>query len=234
MTRGPSNSAGIRGQTLVEMALVAPLLFMFIFGIIIFGIGIYYQQQVTNAAREAARYAAITSATAQCPTASTLDPRSGAAGAFVRREYVACDRPTDGWPRMTAAGRELLFGIDKAGVLIRACWSGYRDNSSMTYDAPPPGTYQIAGSPYTYTTTFHQCLIDGSDPTVDPSAIRCLSGMTTTDHASNMSEREGVIVANRVTAYACYTWNPPLAGFLLIPPSVVLRAAITEPIERQQ
>ncbi len=216
------------------MALVAPLFFMLVFGIIILGIGVFYQQQVTNAAREAARYAAITSATAQCPTASTLDPRSGAAGAFVRREYVACDRPTEGWPKMTAAARELLFGIDGPRVQVHACWSGYRDTANPSiYDAPPPGTYQIAGTPYTYATTFHQCRIDGIDPTTDPDSIRCVAGMTTTDEASNMSEKEGVIVANRVTAYACYTWRPPLAGFLLIPPSVVLRASITEPIQRQ-
>lgn len=234
MSGMPALGRDRRGQTLVEMALVAPLLFMFLFGIVVFGIGIFYQQQVTNAAREAARYAAVTSATAQCPTASTLDPRSGAAGAYVRREYVACDRPADGWPRMTAAAREFLFGIDKAGVLVRACWSGYRDDATSTYDAPPPGEYQIAGSPYTYTTTYHQCTIDGEDPTADPGAIRCTGGMPTLDHASNMSEKEGVIVANRVTAYACYTWRPPLAGFLLIPPTVVLRGVVTEPIERQQ
>lgn len=223
-----------RGQTMVEMALVLPLFLLILFGIIILGIGVFYQQQVTNAAREAARYAAIHSATAQCPTASTLDPRSGAAGAFVQREYVACDRPSESWPKMTAAGRLRLFGINASGVLVRACWSGYRDNATATYDAPPPGTYQVAGAPYTYSTTYAQCTIDGQDPTADPSAIRCVAGMPTTDQASNMSEKEGVIVANRVTTYACYAWRPPLAGFLLIPSTVTLRAAITEPIERQR
>lgn len=220
---------------MVELALVAPLFFLLIFGIVILGIGIFYQQQVTNAAREAARYAAIHSATAQCPTASNLDPRSGAAGAYVQQEYVACDRPTQSWPFMTAAARQLLFGINASGVLIRACWSGYRDVANPSiYDAPPPGTYQIAGTPYTYATSWAQCTIGGHDPTTNASAIACNTGVTTSDTASNMSEKEGVIVANRVTAYACYTWRPPLAGFLLIPSQVVLRAVITEPIERQR
>ena len=219
---------------MVELALVAPLFFMLLFGIIILGIGIFYQQQVTNAAREGARYAAIHSATAPCPTASTLDPHGGAAGAYVTREYVDCDRPVDGWPDTTSAARTRLFGIDADAVLMSLCWSGYRDDNTLTYDAPPRGTYQIAGVPVIYATTYAQCQIDGQDPTTSADGIRCAAGMPTIDEASNMSEREGVIVANRVTAYACYEWRPPLAGFLLIPPSVTLRAAITEPIERQQ
>ena len=44
----------------------------------------------------------------------------------------------------------------------------------------------------------------------------------------------GVIIGNRVTAYACYNWTPPLAGFLLVPQQVTLRGVITEPIQRQQ
>ena len=52
------------GQTLVELTLVLPLFLMVLVGIVILGIGVFYQQQVANAAREAARYAAIHSATA--------------------------------------------------------------------------------------------------------------------------------------------------------------------------
>ena len=43
---------------------------MLIFGIISTGLWVFYQQQLTNVAREAARYAAIHSSTAICPTAS--------------------------------------------------------------------------------------------------------------------------------------------------------------------
>lgn len=49
-----------------------------------------------------------------------------------------------------------------------------------------------------------------------------------------MSESKAVIVANTVTAYACYVWRPPLAGFLLIPGQLTLRATATEAIQRQQ
>jgi hypothetical protein len=48
-----------RGQNLVEFALVAPLLFLFIFGIIEFGWAFYVYSELTNAAREGARFAAV-------------------------------------------------------------------------------------------------------------------------------------------------------------------------------
>ncbi len=232
LRRGESAS----GQTLVELALIAPLLFMVVFGIVILGIGVFYQQQVTNAARESARFAAIHTATAQCPTASNRDPRLGSAGAYVPLTYVACDRPGEGWPKMTAHARERLFGIDGASVLVSACWSGYHDATTTpaSYDAPPPGEYTIGLGTVTYATAWAQCRIDGQDPTASPDQIRCTTSLPTTDEASNMSEKEGVPIGNRVTAYACYEWRPPLAGFLLIPPSIKLQAVITEPLERQQ
>jgi hypothetical protein len=215
---------------MVELALVAPLLVMLLTGIIILGVGIFYQQQLTNAAREAARYASIHSATAQCPTVSKLAPVAPP------DTYAPCDTPANSWPFMTAAGRDLIFGLPATDVNIAACWSGYWYDGN--YDAPPPGDYQISTEVIPIPSTFQQCTIDGADPTTDPDDIGCNSGLaaTTVDEASSVSEggAEGRIVANTVTAYACYLWSPPLAGFLLIPQTVTLRAVITEPIERQQ
>lgn len=236
-----------RGQTMVELALVFPLFVMVLMGIIILGIGVFYQQQVTNAAREAARYAAIHSATAINPTVSWLDP-DGADGSgvygwwalYAPQSYVRFDRPEDGWPHMTEAGRRLVFGLDPSDVNIAACWSGYRawDGSSYSgsFDAPPPLAspgYDIVGA---VDSQFVQCGIDGADPTIDPGSIGCDGSLasTTQDEASSISEGQGRIVANTVTAYACYEWHPPMAGFLLIPDTVTLRAVITEPIQRQQ
>jgi hypothetical protein len=104
------------------------------------------------------------------------------------------------------------------------------------HDAPPPlpaPGYDIIGP---VDSGFAQCTIDGADPTTDPSDISCNASLATTtvDQASDLSEGPGRIVANTVSAYACYEWSPPLAGFLLIPETVTLRAVITEPIERQQ
>jgi hypothetical protein len=228
-----------RGQAMVEFMLVLPLFLMTLVGIIVLGMGIFFQQQVTNAAREAARYAAIHSATAQRPTVGWLDPDSedppGAFGTYAPPEtYQRWDEPDEGWPDMTAFARNRLFGLNPNGVMIAACWSGYRNDSNLAFDAPPPGDYDIAGTVVTISSTWAQCTIDGEDPTTNPDSIGCSSGLPTDDEASSMSEGPGVIVGNRVTAYTCYLWTPPLAGFLLIPEQVTLRAVITEAIQRQQ
>ena len=234
-----------RGQTMVELALVFPLFVMLLFGIIILGTGVFYQQQITNAAREAARFASVHSATALRPTVPWLDP------IIKPNTYVRWDRPEDSWPDMTAAARRQIFGLNSNDVKVAACWSGYQEIDSTTgapdptkYDAPPPidapGYELVPGAvPPVYwdpDTAWAPCSIGGVDPTVSPNSVGCTDGLaaTTNDTASSRSEGPGVIVANSVTAYACYVWNPPLAGFLLIPETVTLRAVISEPIERQQ
>jgi Flp pilus assembly protein TadG len=50
---------GERGQNIVEFAIMAPLLFFLVFGIIDFGIGLHSWISVTNAAREGARLGAV-------------------------------------------------------------------------------------------------------------------------------------------------------------------------------
>jgi TadE-like protein len=228
------SGGGSRGQAMVELALVFPLFVMVFFGIIVLGIGVFYQQQITNAAREAARFASIHSATSSKPTVSWLNPTSQPL------TYNRYDQPENSWPYMTAAGRQLIFGLDPTAVNVAACWSGYRINVAGqpvgAYDAPPPlgpPGYAVIGP---VDSGFAQCTIDGADPTSNPTGIGCTSTLasTTVDQASDLSEGQGRIVANTVTAYACYLWSPPLAGFLLIPQTVTLRAVITEPIERQQ
>ena len=224
MLRGRSAA---RGQTMVELALVLPLLLMVLFGIIVLGIGVFYQQQIANAAREAARYAAIHSATAVCPTEGTLKPASPP----LSYPATGCDTKAAGWPQMLPNARAATFGIPRQDVHLSACWSGYRrDSATGAIDAPPPGTYDVGS----INSVFVQCLIDGADPTADASTIGCRAGLPTTDQASAMSESKAVIVANTVTAYACYVWRPPLAGFLLIPGQLTLRATATEAIQRQQ
>jgi hypothetical protein len=55
-----------RGQALAEFALVAPIFFLLLFGIIEFGRYVYNVQVLNNAAREGARYAVVHGALAQC------------------------------------------------------------------------------------------------------------------------------------------------------------------------
>lgn len=227
------HSTHSRGQALVEFALVLPLFLMVLMGVIVLGIIVFYNQQLTNAAREAARFASISSATAQCPVVGTLDPRGtglnftdsdGRIAAYdAPLSYVRCDAPT-AWTRMTAFARSKVFGMNANGVIFSACWSGYRTPGN--FDTPPPD--------FEPTSAWAQCTIDGSDPTTNVGAIGCAAGLPTGDTASAISSDDSRNPANRVTAYACYQFDPPMAGFLLIPQTVTMRAVISEPIQRQQ
>jgi hypothetical protein len=229
-----------RGQALVEFAMIVPIFILVLVGIIVLGIGVFYNQQLTNAAREAARYAATNSATAPCPVVASLnpvnlfgyvavDPNTGHTAALnAPISYVRCEvKP---WPNMVAHARSKVFGLNAANVQFTACWSSYR--TATQYDTPPPGTYLAQG---VVSSTFAQCTIGGYDPTSSPGSIGCANNLATGDTGSDMSANDtDRVVANRVTVYACYVWSPPMAGFLLIPSTVTFRAVISEPIQRQQ
>lgn len=230
-----------RGQTLVEMALAAPLFFMVLVGIIVLGIGVFYQQELTNVAREAARYAAIHSATAQCPTVSNLDPDPAP------QTYYRCDAPAARWPQMTAFARAHAFGLPPAGIRLSACWSGYwydpnddGDFSDGDYDSPPTTLASPpVPNPFRYCTIASDIggTIVNVDPRTNADQIACTAPMPVTsvanDMASSLSASNG-LTANEVTVFACFNWTPPGAGFLLIPQTVTLRAVITETLQYQQ
>lgn len=238
------------GQAMVELALVAPLFFMLLLGIIVLGIGVFYQQQITNAAREAARFASVHSATAGCPTVARIDP----VGAAKPLSYRRCDSPEDPrgpWFRMASHARGYVFGLDRRAVHFTACWSGYVDSANNP-DAPP--TDPVTGNPNVYAT----CTINRIDPVQATEVLSCPPPPTIPstqpriapkadgdDKASNLAGPIGpaptstpdsrqVHLTNEVTVYACYVWRPPLAGYLLIPSEIVMRGVVTEVIQRQQ
>lgn len=55
---------GQRGAAMVEFAIVALVFFTLVIGLVDFGLGIFYYNQISNAAREGARYGVIDSRTA--------------------------------------------------------------------------------------------------------------------------------------------------------------------------
>lgn len=233
-----------RGQALVEFALVLPLFLMTLTGIIVLGIGVFYQQQVTNAAREAARYAAIHSATAQCPTVSNLEPDPPP------QSYYRCDTPVDRWPQMTDHARRSISGFNAADLQFSACWSGYwataEDGSFTDYDALPVD--ETTGAPNTFRGCTIRAIVGGSPVDIDPRTsviagtstkvdIPCTVPMPLTSAANDMASDMSASyagTANEVSVFACYNWRPPLAGFLLIPQTVTLRAVVTETLQYQQ
>lgn len=224
------------GQALVEFALVFPIFILILMSIITFGLYIFYNQQLTNAAREAARYAAVHSSTAQCPTVSRLAPPPQ----IKPRTYVACDTPDAGWPNMTNAARSKVWGMAPSAVSLTACWSGYVDTSN-NYDAWP------AASPNVFTDCTMRYGASGPiDPRTNPSGLPCpatTNGSSTTPPTANGDDKAsdtavdtslGNHYPTTVTVYACYNWTPPMAGFVVIPNQITLRAVITEVLQRQQ
>lgn len=218
------------GQALVEFALIAPLFVMVLTGIIILGMGVFYQQQLANAAREAARYAILHTATAQCPTVSNLEPDV----ATRPNSYWRCDPPESRWPLMTAQARDAVFGLDRSTVHVSACWSGYWTKNTSgawaDYDEVPRDL-----APGGVANEFRRCTIGGIDPQTASDSMSCPSPLTSAsdDMASSYSASYAAN-ANQVAVYACYVWQPPLAGFLLIPASITLRAVATEALQYQQ
>ena len=217
-----------RGQALTEFVLVFPIAMIVIVGIVVLGMYIFYQQQLTNLAREAARYAAIHSSTAICPTSSWRDPQ---APPVTYIPYpLSCDGPNNPndsypWPKMTAQARSFAWGLNPSVIQINACWSGYRPYLS------PPGV--AADFPAINTTgvpnEFIQCTIAGQDPVTNSQGLGCSARMTAV-----ADDPSSDIPGNQVTVYACFQWAPPLAGMLMIPSQVTMKAVITEVIQRQQ
>src|SRR4051794_16158867 len=107
-SRNDSRPRRRSGQALVEFALVFPLFLLVLFSVISFGMYIFYNQQLTNAAREGARYAVVHSSTAVCPTVSRLDPPQTLRPS--NDTYSRCDAPEARWPKMTAAARSKVWG----------------------------------------------------------------------------------------------------------------------------
>ena len=224
-----------RGQSLVEFALVAPLLFVVLGGIVVFGIGVFYQQQLSNAAREAARYAAIHSATSQCPTTSWIAPAlNRLPDDFEFTTYDRCDPPDLRWPQMTAHARSKVFGLNSQNVYFAACWSGYWDDDPHArHDAPAIGDDKLPNE-------FRECTIGGVNPRADSASLPCPPPITVAganpgdgdDKASNLAF-SGATTTNQVTVYACYEWSPPfLSSFT--GGTVTMRAVITEAMQHQQ
>jgi TadE-like protein len=220
-----------RGQALAEFALVFPMFLLLLFSIISFGLYIFYNQQLANAAREGARYAAVHSSTAQRPTVSRLDP----IGPLRPGSYARADAPEAGWPDMTAAARSKIWGMAPNQVSLTACWSGYVD-AAGNYDALP-----------TAANTFTDCTMNGVNPRTNPSSLAC-PAPATVPSAFNPAKADGddkasdiaAAVGNNqhypttVTVYTCFVWNPPMAGFVFIPNQIMIRAVITEALQRQQ
>jgi hypothetical protein len=233
--RGPRS----RGQALVEFALVFPMFMLLLFSVIVLGLYVFYNQQLANATGEAARYAAVHSTTALCPTVSRLDPPPALQ---LTNTAGRCDAPENGWPKMTGAARSSIWGMSPSQVSVVACWSGFVDPGN-NYDA-------LATDP---NNTFTDCTMRDPgllqppvDPRTDAGSLPCpattIGSGVTPPKADGDDKASAVAVAvsnnqsypTTVTVYSCFKWTPPMAGFVLIPSQITLRAVVTEVLQRQQ
>jgi Flp pilus assembly protein TadG len=72
--RPRARGAGSLGQSMVEFALIVPMFTLLVFGLIDLGRDIYIQEEITNAAREGARFAAISSLCTDNSISGCSDP----------------------------------------------------------------------------------------------------------------------------------------------------------------
>lgn len=117
------------GQTLVEFALVIPIMLLFLLGIVDLGRGIYIYSVVSNVAREGARYAIVHGSLAPADGETASGPgTSDASGAT----YVV------------PAASALAFGLDRNKLKVGVCWgSGCTvpsdcSSGTSTANAPVP------------------------------------------------------------------------------------------------
>lgn len=97
-----------RGQAMVEFALVAPMFFLLLFGIVEAGRFIFYYENLSHATREGARYAIVNGAnTIGCPTGPAAPDSS------------ACD-PTGN--DVVTRVRQAAMGVPSAGISVQRCW----------------------------------------------------------------------------------------------------------------
>jgi len=103
-----------RGSTLLEFGLVAIVLFTFIFGIIDFGRALYTYHFVSNAAREATRYASVRGSS--CYVSSSLP----GCHAMDSNPSTAASSPVPQYVIGLATG----IGLDANSVFVSASWPG--------------------------------------------------------------------------------------------------------------
>lgn len=120
---------GIRGQALAEFALVAPLFFVLLFGIVEAGRFMFYYETLNNATREGARYAIVNGAnTLGCPTGP---PAPGS---------TSCDTTGEDVKKRV---REAAFGVLGAGVTVTPVWHDPANNGrGSTVTVTAVYTYQ--------------------------------------------------------------------------------------------
>ena len=126
---------GSRGQALPEFAIVAPMFFMLLFGIIEVGRFVFYYEVLNNATREGARYAIVNGANSLTSCAlggSTGPPAPG---------RTSCDPNGDD---VVQKVRDAAVGVLGTGITVDRCW-WYTTCDYVSHGACPPAVVPLCG-----------------------------------------------------------------------------------------
>lgn len=176
----------------------------------------------------------------------------------IPNSYFRCDAPENRWPFMTAQMRSRLFGLQPSSARMTACWSGYWTKDT----AGNWGTYdEVATDSTGAPNDFRECTVpvwgwnpsqnrdsvasslyvinprtglDGSNERITIDCSRDFPLTTASNDMASSYAKANARNANQVTVLTCYTWEPPLSGFLLIPRTMTLESVVTEALEYQQ
>ena len=98
-----------RGQALAEFALIAPLFFLLLFGIIEAGRYIFYYEMLNNATREGARYAIVNGSRSL----------TGSTGPSTGTTFISSDPTGDD---VVQKVRDSATGMIGSAVTVDRCW----------------------------------------------------------------------------------------------------------------
>ena len=144
---------------------------------------------------------------------------------------------------------------------LTACWSGYWTKNSLGDWAAYDQVAADPNPPYA-SNAFRECAVrvfgscpdqgagstihvinartgidascPGTDKTVSVDCTKQFPLTTVSDDMGSNFSASNAANANQVTVMTCYAWNPPLAGFLLIPETIDIVGVVTETLEYQQ
>lgn len=167
MIRHSGSGRRQRGQGLVEFALVLPLFTIILLGMIDVGRVIWANNTVANAAREAARYAAVHGGT----KANTCPVGPPAEKTVIPAASASCPYPSPSKDGIRATATSFLVA-GGTGTVVSVCYA-----TGCSGDTDAAGATNARGTPVTVTVTSQVPMIVGSLLSLGPITVSATSTM---------------------------------------------------------
>jgi len=161
------------GQSLLEFALVIPIFLAMLLGMVDLGRAIWANNAVANAAREAARFAAVHGGAKgqPCPVGPLNPARETAPPASASCPYPS---PSKESVRETARGFAIAAGVD---LTIEVCYGVNCSGDTDTVDGAGEPATNARGTPVTVRVTSQAPMIVGSFLGLGPIGVSATSTM---------------------------------------------------------